>query len=151
MLDVLRTTSDNAHFALLVQELDKDLWQRYPDIQASYDVHNKIEKNPNVVVAYVDHVPVGCGCFKKFDTGVVEIKRMFVRREHRSKGIAARILNELCCWAEEVGFERAVLETATRQPEAIHLYKKAGFTTIPNYPPYENMELSICMEKILNN
>jgi putative acetyltransferase len=149
MVEILRTTSDNAHFRLLVEELDKDLWQRYPDIQSSFDVHNKIEKNPHVVIAYLEHVPVGCGCFKQMDTVTVEIKRMFVRPEQRSKGIAGRILFELCDWAVELGFKKSVLQTATRQPEAIHLYEKAGFEFIPNYPPYENMELSVCMQKML--
>ena len=31
-----------------------------------------------------------------------------------------------------------------RQPEAIRLYEKCGFTRIPNYPPYDQDPLSVC-------
>lgn len=149
MLRITRTTSDNPDFRDLVQQLDQDLLQRYPDVQAEYDKFNKIEKNDTVVVAYWSDVPVGCGCFKQFNEDTVEIKRMFVTKDLRGRGIATNILADLCTWAGELRFKKAVLETAARQPEAIHVYKKAGFEIIPNYPPYTNMELSMCMKKDL--
>lgn len=60
---------------------------------------------------------------------------MFVKKEFRGKGIAANILPALCSWARELGYKKVVLETGLKQPEAISLYKKAGFELIPNYPP----------------
>lgn len=149
MLKIIRTTSDHPDFRSLVILLDQDLLQRYQDVQAEYDKHNKIEQNNTVVVAYWSEMPVGCGCFKPFGGDTVEIKRMFVKSELRGKGIATKILAALCTWAYELQFRKAVLETAARQPEAIHLYKKAGFEVIPNYPPYTTMELSMCMQKHL--
>ena len=35
------------------------------------------------------------------------------------------------------------------QPEAIALYKKCGYTIIPNYGQYENIANSVCFEKEL--
>jgi hypothetical protein len=42
-----------------------------------------------------------------------------------------------------------VLETGTKQHEAIHLYINAGYSEIPNYGPYIGMENSICMKKMI--
>src|SRR5688572_6375244 len=149
MIRVERTTSDNKEFTLLVTCLDKDLLSRYEEQQAVYDQYNIIENNPHVLVAYHENVPVGCGCFKKFDEQSVEIKRMYVKPEYRGRGIAATILDSLEKWAAELNYPVSVLETGTKQIEAIQLYRKSGYIVIENYGPYKNMPESICMQKRL--
>jgi len=74
---------------------------------------------------------------------------MYVHPDHRKKGIGAMIMVELEKWAIEKGFHFAVLETAGKQPEAIHLYHKSGYTVIDNYGQYVNMPMSICLKKSL--
>lgn len=150
MIKIVRTTSENADFRNLVKSLDQELWSRYGDLQAQYDQHNKIEENKTVVVAYIGDEPVGCACMKQFDNNAIEVKRMFVKDTHRGKGIGHAILRELEKWASEKSYQRAVLETGLQQPEAIALYKKAGYSVIDNYEPYIGMEQSVCMAKKLN-
>jgi GNAT superfamily N-acetyltransferase len=149
MLILKRTNSDDPIFQELIIALDKDLWQRYPEIQHAYEVLDKVKNIPTVVVAYVDALPVGCACFRPFDAHTIEVKRMFVHATHRGQGIAAAILKELESWAVYQGFTRAVLETGKGQPEAIALYQKSGYTFMDNYPPYEQMENSVCLQKPL--
>lgn len=149
MLALKRTDSSDRDFHLLVAELDKDLLGRYDELQLFYRQFNKIENNPTVVVAYADGEPAGCGCIKPFNEDSVEVKRMYVSNEHRSKGIGAAILNELEKWATELQYKYTVLETGDKQPEAVHLYKKAGYTVIPNYGQYAGVATSICMKKEL--
>ena len=48
-----------------------------------------------------------------------------------------------------VGFEKCILETGKRQPDAIALYKKNGYNLIENYGQYIGMENSVCFEKLL--
>jgi GNAT superfamily N-acetyltransferase len=79
----------------------------------------------------------------------MEIKRMYVRPGSRRKGIAFRVLNELEKWAGELSYRKTILETSLRQPEAIGLYKKNGYTLIPNFGQYTGFENSICFEKQL--
>jgi GNAT superfamily N-acetyltransferase len=79
----------------------------------------------------------------------MEVKRMFTRPEWRGRGLAVKVLNELEVWAAEMGYTRCVLETGTRQPYAIALYRKAGYVQIPNYGQYEGVENSVCFEKWL--
>ena len=151
MVTLQRTTSDNEGFRALIKELDKDLWNRYNDRQAVYDQHNIIENNRNVVVAYKDGDTAGCGCFKNFNEGIVEIKRMYVKPQYRGQKIASSILQELERWAAELNNTTTVLETGINQPEAIHLYRKSGYLVIENYGPYKNMSQSVCMQKELGN
>lgn len=149
-LKLRRTSSNDKDFHSLVEELNKDLGERYGDLQNFYNRFNAIQNLPTVVIAYYDEEPVGCGCFKKFDDESVEIKRMYVSNEQRGKGIGAAILMELEKWAAELKVGSLVLETGNNQPEAVHLYGKMGYTIIPNYGQYSGMKSSICMKKELN-
>lgn len=147
MITIKRTDSTYADFALLIKELDNDLNERYGLAQAEYSPLNKVDAIKNVVVVYHGDVPAGCGSFKRFDENSVEMKRVFVNVQHRNKGIATRVMAELETWAVQEGYTRAVLETGTRQHEAIQLYEKIGYSKIPNFPPYDEMEFSVCYEK----
>jgi GNAT superfamily N-acetyltransferase len=101
-------------------------------------------------VVYDSEKPVGCGCFKIFNKNSVEIKRMFVTKDYRGKGISKIILNELEKWAFEIGFESAVLETGHNQFEAVGLYSRLGYSKIENFGQYALMPNSICFKKILD-
>jgi GNAT superfamily N-acetyltransferase len=72
---------------------------------------------------------------------------MFVLPEYRGHGIAMKILNELELWAAEFNYQKYILETGKKQPEAIRLYEKAGYTIIAAYGQYLNIENSVCMMK----
>ena len=150
MISIKRTNSNDKDLFRLISELDKDLRSRYGAEQEEFDKFNKIENLATVIIAYSNNEPVGCGCFKKFDTDSVEVKRMFVDPDHQRKGIGLLILKELEKWAAEIGYRSMVLETGTRQLEAIELYKKLGYEVIPNFDPYIGNVLSICMKKELN-
>jgi putative acetyltransferase len=149
MISLKRTTCTDTDFQDLVRQLDKDLWSRYPEEHQSYDGFNIITDIDTVIVAYHEGRPVGCGCFKPFDQGGVEIKRMYVQPHLRGRGIAYSVLRELEQWAKELGYRYAVLETAIRQQEAIGLYRKSGYMKMDKYPPYDSMELSVCFRKDL--
>lgn len=149
MVSFKRTTCTSEDFQELVKQLNRDLWTRYPETQHLYEGYNIITDIDTVVIAYKEGVPVGCGCFKPYDAQTVEIKRMYVQPEARGQGIAYGVLRELEQWAGELGYRYAVLETAIRQPEAIHVYEKSGYQVIERYPPYVDMELSICYRKEL--
>jgi putative acetyltransferase len=148
-MQLIHTTSSNPDFNDLIKELDKGLKENYEDLQKEYDKYNKVELLETVLVAYENKEPVGCGCFKKFDTKTVEIKRMFVKPAHRGKGISKKILNELENWASQMNFRYAVLETGIKQIEAVGLYTNVGYNRIENYGQYKNMTTSICFRKEL--
>ncbi len=144
-----RTNSVNEDFRTLVAFLDKDLQIRDGEEHSFYNQFNKIDNIGNVIVCYSNSKPIGCGAFKKYDEVKIEIKRMFVLPEFRAQGIGLDILKQLELWAAELHYPECILETGKKQPEAISLYKKAGYTIIKNYGQYENVENSVCMTKMI--
>ena len=147
MLHLARTTSDNPDFMKLVQLLDQDLQVRDGAGHAFYAQFNQVAAIKHAVVAYRGGEPVGCGAFKEFAGGQVEIKRMFVQPAHRQQGLAQALLAELEQWARELHYTGCVLETGKNQPEAIHLYQKVGYRIIPNYGQYAGVANSVCFQK----
>jgi len=149
MINCTRTNSENEDFRKLVRELDEDLKTRDGEDNAFYAQFNKIDKLKNVIVAYDEKIPVGCGAIKEFSPDSMEIKRMYVLSNRRGQGIASFILEQLEAWTIELKYKKCVLETGKRQPEAIALYKKSGYDITPNFGQYINVENSVCFEKIL--
>ncbi|MBY0479318.1 MAG: GNAT family N-acetyltransferase [Chitinophagaceae bacterium] len=150
MISLIKTNSDSSDFRSLVVELDADLQARYGEQQSFFAQFNKLDHIHHVIVAYENTQPIGCGAFKEYELGVAEIKRMYVKPELRGKGIAAEILSSLELWAKDEGFKTCILETAIKQPEAIRLYEKCGYTRMPNYGQYIGVEISLCMQKDIN-
>ena len=149
MTELFRTDSDNDDFKSLVKLLDADLAIRDGADHAFYAQYNHIDKIRNAVVAFIENEAVACGAFKKFSDSTAEIKRMYVVENFREQGIAQKVLEELELWAAELKYSNCILETGKKQPEAIRLYQKAGYTIIKNYGQYENVENSVCMTKVI--
>ncbi len=147
MTTFVRTDSNNADFQSLVKLLDADLAIRDGAEHAFYDQYNKIVNIKHAMVCYLNDQPIGCGAFKEYDEHTVEIKRMYVKPDYRGKSIGLYILRELELWAAELEYPTTLLETGKKQPEAIRLYEKAGYTRIKNFGQYENVENSVCMRK----
>ena len=109
------------------------------------------------VIGYLDGVAVASGGWRARDAGSdpalrdgdAEIKRMYVRPGHRGRGFARALLAELERTAAAVGRRRVVLETGTRQPEAIALYTSAGFSPMPKFGLYRDEPGSRCFAKPL--
>lgn len=150
MIVLQRTDYLNIDFRQLVVELDEELRERYPSDHDEHAVLNTMPANSCVIVAYEDSACTGCGCFRHTEEpGTVEVKRMFVRKIFRGRGISRIICGGIEEWAKELGVKRMILETGIKQPEAIRLYESIGFIRITNYGEYLNNDNSVCMEKIL--
>lgn len=148
-MKLLKTNSKNKDFLNLIRLLDESLRITDGEDFGFYNQFNNLELIKNVIVAYKNHKPIGCGAFKRFDENTVEIKRMFVVPDYRSQGIAGSILTELESWARSSGFTKCVLETGINQIEALGFYKKAGYLIIPNYEQYKGLNTSVCFKKVL--
>jgi len=144
-----RKSNTEPDFKNLISKLDKYLSVVNGDDDAFYAPNNVLDPLNTAVIAYYNNKAVGCGCFKRFDEKSVEIKRMYVDPELRSRGIASAVLNELEKWAKESGFEYAVLETGLKLDDANALYRKQGYKVIENYGQYAGIKSSVCMKKAL--
>ncbi|MFJ8098416.1 GNAT family N-acetyltransferase [Streptomyces griseofuscus] len=84
-----------------------------------------------------------------YSDGDAELKRMYVVEEVRGQGLARRMLAALEEDARAAGRLRMVLETGTKQPEAIALYTSSGYTRCPKFGYYRFHEESRCFAKDL--
>lgn len=146
-MTLTRTNSDNSDFKKLIKQLDAILKIIDADEHSFFDALNQLDAIKNVVVCYKNQIPIGCGAFKQFDSDTVEIKRMYVSDKYRKQGVASKILSELESWANELMYSNCILETSHKLEDAIQFYKNAGYTIIPNYGSYVNVESSICFKK----
>ncbi|MGA5020607.1 GNAT family N-acetyltransferase [Streptomyces griseoincarnatus] len=101
-------------------------------------------------------VPVASGGWRVQDAneegnrdGDAELKRMYVVEEMRGRGLARRILAALEEDARAAGRVRMVLETGTKQPEAIALYTSSGYEPCEKFGYYRFHEDSRCYAKNL--
>jgi len=86
-----------------------------------------------LLLALADEVPVGCGVLLTLESGVGEIKRMYVRSAARGHGVGAALLTALLAQAKAFGFARVRLDTAPELTAALALYQRFGFMPIPHY------------------
>ncbi|MDX3574572.1 GNAT family N-acetyltransferase [Streptomyces sp. ID05-47C] len=83
--------------------------------------------------------------------GDAELKRMFVVKQARGRGLARRMLAELETDARAAGRLRMVLETGTEQPEAIALYTSSGYEPCTKFGYYRFHDESRCFAKPLSS
>lgn len=136
----------------LIAALNAELSGRYPEAGANHFRLDVAEVGPGrgaFLVACDGARPIGCGAVRKLDPATAEIKRMFVVPERRGQGVGGLILEALEAEARALGVTRLVLETGIRQPDAIALYGRRGFTRIPPFGEYVDSALSVCMGKTL--
>lgn len=149
-LTLTRTTNANLEFQELVVLLDMHLAVTDEDEHDFYHQYNGLEEIKHVVLLHDEDRPLACGAIKKVDATTVEVKRMFTKPAARGRGCAVLVLDELESWARELGYSRCILETGVRQPYAIRLYEKQGYTRMAeNYGQYQGVANSVCMEKLL--
>jgi putative acetyltransferase len=103
-----------------------------------------------VVARDHDGAAVGCGALVLGpDAG--ELKRMFVRPEHRAQGVAARVLATLEIEAMKRACRLLQLETGPHQAEALAFYQKHGFQLCGAFADYAEHPLSVFMQKRLGD
>jgi putative acetyltransferase len=64
------------------------------------------------------------------EPGVCELRKMYLHRDYRDRGLGRRFLEEALAHARQSGFRRITLETASVLKEAIRLYESYGFKPV---------------------
>jgi GNAT superfamily N-acetyltransferase len=137
----------------LIARLDAELTERYPnpdDNHFELSAEQVSEERGVFLIARIDAEPVGCGALRQVEPAVGEIKRMYVAPSARGAGVGRQLLAELERYARRLGLRRLVLETGERQPEALRLYERAGFSRIDCFGEYLATPVSLCMAKSLD-
>jgi putative acetyltransferase len=102
------------------------------------------------VAALLNELPVACGSIREIDRSIGEVRRMYVDRDQRRKGLGRTVLLHLISEAKRLGYDRLRLETGDKQLPAIAFYERFGFRRIPPFGEYVKDPTSVCYELYLN-
>ena len=140
---------DQPAVVALIRAADAYLEGLYPP-EENYLLDIAQLQGPNVtfLVARLEGEAVGCGALVRY-AGYCEIKRMFVDPDRRGRGIGRRLIRQLEQVAAAAKLKLLRLETGTRQPEALGLYRAAGYVECGPFGDYRAGEFSLFMEKRL--
>ncbi|MBD0383019.1 GNAT family N-acetyltransferase [Paenibacillus sedimenti] len=149
-IDIQLVKHTDPKLLALIAKLDQDLMQRYPIEEIHFvDFNDPSVERITFAVAFEGEMPVGCGALRPIDADSTELKRFFVDKEYRNRGIASQLLSFLEAQALEAGNHIIRLETGAAQPEAIALYTKYGYYPIEPFGEYIDSPGSLCYEKKL--
>jgi putative acetyltransferase len=153
-LTIDQVTAPTPEVRDLVGELDAVLGAAYePHQRHGLAIAQLFEPHVRFFVARLDGAPVACGGVALFDD-YAEVKRMYTRPAARGRGVAKAVLRRLEEEARASGKPMLRLETGQHQPEAVGLYRGAGFVSCGAFGHYAQMpardiELSLFFEKPL--
>ncbi len=133
-------------------ELTQGLFHELEDLYGKGSIENFTEENGKFIYFLVvksGEINIASGAVNHINESTAEIKRMFVRKGFRGKGLSKLVLNALEEFIRGQGYNRIILETGGQQPAAISLYRKFGYTEIPCYGRHSLDPDSLCFGKDL--
>lgn len=147
---------DHPDAAKLIEEVQRENAARYgTEDETPVDAGAFAAPHGTFLVGYVDDTPVACGGWRVHHladsdaAGDAELKRMYVAESARRQGLARQLLADLEHAALRAGHHRTILETGTRQPEALALYRAVGYREVPKFGHYADEPDSVSMGKNL--
>jgi len=111
-------------FKLCFQDFDKEL----SSLPGEY-----APPNGRLYLAFERSEPVGCVGLRRLEEGACEMKRLYVKPNHRREGIGRALAELVIGDARDIGYSKMRLDTVTAMIPAITLYRLLGFKEIPPY------------------
>ena len=89
-----------------------------------------------LLLAEYDGQLAGCVALHKWEEGVCEMKRLYLRPSFRGNGLGRAIAETILAQARSIGYQSIRLDTIEPiMKDAVEMYRKLGFREIAPYRP----------------
>ena len=128
---LFREYAESLGFSLAYQDFDQEL----ADFPGKYS-----SPDGALLLARVGEEPAGTVALRKLDTGICEMKRLYVKPQFRGRrtadgrSIGRALAEDIVGIGRERGYQRLRLDTiGGKMHQALALYRSMGFVEIPPY------------------
>jgi len=136
-----------------LHEASVDAWALYPELFAGFQpeaTNGPLPERGVYVVAYENNQPLACGALRPINESVAELRRIYVRRDQRRRGLGRAVVAHLEKAARRLGYSGLMLEMGHRQGAAMGLYEALGLQRIPAFGEYVGSPTSVCYGRSLD-
>lgn len=144
MIEIIPAYDKKEEILKLFSEYTEMLTDTDPTVAACLSVQNyddeilHLEKKygepfGRLYIALCDGESAGCVALRKLDDESCEMKRLFVRPEHRGNRLGQKLVEKLITEARHIGYRHMYLDTLPFLDSAIRLYKQMGFYVTERY------------------
>lgn len=142
-MNIVSTKNADKEILTLFSEQDDYMIDFLGDDKKYYTRYSENEHLENIWVIYSESFPIGCIAYRKKAEGTGEVKRLYIRKEYRGKGISKELLRTVERYAKEQGCKTLFLDTRITLEPAVSIYRSFGFQIVFQQGLYIQMEKEI--------
>jgi putative acetyltransferase len=103
-----------------------------PTTDEIYETFSSTPKSAYYIAELNEKVIGGCGIYptKNLPKGYAELVKIYLKGEHRGKGIGKQLMDKSIAYAKSQGYTHLYIESFPSLKEAVHLYEKIGFERV---------------------
>ncbi|HEX4487819.1 MAG TPA: GNAT family N-acetyltransferase [Terriglobales bacterium] len=117
--------ANSLNFSLCFQGFDKEL----AELPGEY-----APPEGRLLLALSDGAVAGCGALHKLGPQICEMKRLYLRRSYRGKGLGRVLCERILSEARQIGYRHLRLDTVEpSMMDAVAMYRRMGFREIAAY------------------
>ncbi|HXC44815.1 MAG TPA: GNAT family N-acetyltransferase [Candidatus Dormibacteraeota bacterium] len=112
-------------FSLCFQNFDREL----AELPGDY-----VPPAGRLLLAEFEGQLAACVALHQLDSGICEMKRLYLRPQFRGKGVGRTLAERIVAEARQIGYQRMRLDTVEPvMKDAVAMYRKLGFKEIAPY------------------
>lgn len=139
-MEIVPVKTTDANLLQFFSEHDDYMIAFLGEDKGCYTRYSEKENIEKAWVACNDNLPIGCVAYRQKANGVGEVKRLFIRKEYRGKGISKELLKTVEDYAKEQGCHTLFLDTRITLEPAVSIYRAFGFNIVFQQGLYVQME-----------
>lgn len=142
-MDIRPADLESPELLELFSEHDAYMMEFLGEHRRFYTPYSPAENIGRAWIVYADGRPAGCAAYRERPEGGCELKRVFLRPEHRGRGISRELVRTVEDYAKKQGRRTIGLDTNSALEPAVTLYRHMGYRVTFSEGQYIQMEKSL--------